>query len=206
MKDEAIIKRNRRAGFMILGAVFIPMLIAYAIFKTGFSLTGEGSSNGIIISPVQAASELEVKGGDAISSLYQPGEAKRWRMLVPVTEPCLEACEKRLYLSRQAHRALGQKSRRVERILLFLQPPTPEAIANLKQQHPRTLHVNSSLAALEAVLEKGLSPELKAAGSVGDNVYLIDQKGWLMMAYLPNNSGKDMLDDMKKLLRLSYEK
>jgi hypothetical protein len=74
----------------------------------------------------------------------------------------------------------------------------------LHEQHPDLIAVRMSQAAasLLAFLPRGAGN-----GSGGDanaqRIYLIDPLGNLMMSYAPDAKPKGMLEDMKRLLRLS---
>jgi len=74
----------------------------------------------------------------------------------------------------------------------------------LHEQHPDLIAVRMSPAAAPLL---ALLPRGGADASGGDpnaqRVYLIDPLGNLMMSYAPDAKPKGMLEDMKRLLRLS---
>ena len=78
----------------------------------------------------------------------------------------------------------------------------------LHEQHPDLIAVRMSPAAapLLALLPHG-DPGNASAGDGDANtppIYLIDPLGNLMMSYAPDAKPKGMLEDMKRLLRLSH--
>lgn len=212
-------KNSRRSFFMILAVLVMPMILAMIMYKTQWGVSGKGQAGGIILTPPKPIVELPVLQPDVIAALYKDNAPKRWRLLVPVTEDCDRACEDRLYVSRQVHVALNQQMRRVNRVLVLFSPLTSERKAYFDKEHPNTLHIQAEQASVEQYLAAN-NVESKPTHTI----YLVDQEGWIMMAYPPepspsasekNNThneakpvellGKKMLKDIKKLLKLSYE-
>jgi hypothetical protein len=63
--------------------------------------------------------------------------------------------------------------------------------------------MNPAAAPLLALLpDRG--PDNASAGANAEHIYLIDPLGNLMMSYAPDAKPKGMLEDMKRLLRLSH--
>ena len=95
--------------------------------------------------------------------------------------------------------ALGADRERVQRV--FLAEGSCCDLAWLHAQQPDLVTVQASTAAapLTEILEHaGHSP------AAPDRVYLIDPLGNLMMFYAVDARPKGMLEDLKKLLRLSH--
>ncbi len=201
MSEEAVIKRNRKAGYLMLAIVVVPMVLAYVMYHTGIGLTGKGQANGIILNPPRAVTELVVRESQALENIYK-SEMKRWRIVVPITFPCEEACQQRLYLSRQVHIALHKNIEHVERLLVFLdEDPGSEFLEMLRQEHPGTIQVS----ARRSDFVNFFKPFKEFDNLATDNMYLVDSDGWVMMAYQPQHTGKHILDDIKKLLKLKNE-
>ncbi len=198
--DPVIKRRNKFYGLLIVSAIFLPMLLAYFIYKTGIGFPSGTTNKGVLLQPPQAVQDLVLTQTDSLAILYQ-SEHKRWRMLVPVTQDCDERCQAYLYLTRQVHIRLAEKAYRVERILLLLDNYPENHIETLKEEHPGTQIFRSTTRELERWLEKTplpLSPE--------QYFYLVDQEGFAMMYYHTEHTGQDLLDDIKKLLKFTYDK
>ena len=194
-------RRNQLYGLLVLCIILLPMLLAYLIFKTGWGMPSETTNKGDLLSPPISLKKLVLsKNGELLDNLY-PASPKKWRILVPVTQSCDANCEDFLYISRQVHIRLAEKAYRVERILLLLDEFSPEELLSLKQQHPGTLIFYSRSADLANWLAATGLP--KAADQY---FYLIDQEGFAMMRYGSSHSGQDLLDDLKKLLKFTYDK
>ena len=196
-------KPSRINGILIPAVIIVPMVLAYVMFYTGWGVPLLTTNNGEFLSPPQQVTTLDLLNNDStLVKTYEEGSQKRWRILLPITADCLAACSDNLYLTRQVHIRLAQKAYRVERILVLLDSFTEAQLAQLKQDHPTTLMVNSNQAAF--------TDWLSAAGISGEKAleqyYLIDQEGYAMMQYDNTHSGQDLLDDVKKLLKFTYDK
>ncbi len=197
---EPIKKRNRFNGFLIIAIITLPMLVAYIMFKTGLGIPTSTSNKGILLQPARDIGELLLNSQDDTLAHLVSDEKKRWRMLIPVTKECDDTCQSHLYISRQVHIRLAEKAYRVERILLLLDRLSSEAIDQLKQEHPETVMVETTPASFNQWLNKNNLPL-----SAESYYYLIDQSGFAMMRYDISHKGQDLLDDVKKLLKFTYD-
>ena len=194
-------KRSRIYGLLIIAIITLPMLTAYIMFKTGWGIPIDTSNKGALLQPARAIGELALNNQDDILARLIEDENKRWRILVPITKECDEVCQNHLYISRQVHIRLAEKAYRVERILLRLDALSAAAIDNLKQEHPETIMVDSNVDALNQWLAVSKLPL-----SAENYFYLVDQNGYAMMYYDVDHKGQDLLDDVKKVLKFTYDK
>jgi hypothetical protein len=127
---EPIKKRNRNYGLIILGIIILPTLAAYIMFKTGWGIPTDTSNKGTLLEPARAIDELILNNENDVLARLVEDNKKRWRILVPVTQPCTEICQNHLYISRQVHIRLAEKAYRVERVLLLLETLSTDAPRN----------------------------------------------------------------------------
>ena len=194
------IKRNRLMGIIVLSAVFLPMLIAYLLYKTEFAIPTNTVNKGELLLPPQEIANLPLVNalGDTVSIM--DGE-KKWRILIPGNRRCDTQCEKTLYLTRQVHTRLGNKAGRVERYYLNTDKSLSSASTELfKAEYP---HLN--IAYMNAEDLKALLADSNVAGNYSQRYFVMDQEGFIMMSYLPTNTGNELLTDIKRLLKYSYE-
>ncbi len=90
---------------------------------------------------------------------------------------------------------LGKDMPRVVRV--FLHGDSAPDTVSLAQQHAGPITISDK--DLGALLEEKRSAELQAGGC-----YLIDPLGNLVMYFLPGLNPKDMVADIKHLLKLSH--
>ncbi len=198
---EPIKKRNRNYGLIILGIIILPTLAAYIMFKTGWGIPTDTSNKGTLLEPARAIDELILNNENDVLARLVEDNKKRWRIRVPVKQPCSEICQNDLYISRQVHIRLAEKAYRVERVLLLLETLSTDALNNLEIEHPETILVETNVAALNARLD------ISNLASSGENYfYLVDQEGFAMMYYDIEHKGQDLLDDVKKVLKFTYSK
>jgi hypothetical protein len=122
----------------------------------------------------------------------------KWTLLYLGAGDCAAGCRTELYNTRQVRAALGAERARVQRV--FLAEGACCDLEWLRAQQPDLITVQAGVEAapLTAILEHA------GRSSPADRVYLIDPLGNLMMCYAADARPKGMLEDLKKLLRLSH--
>ncbi|WP_244506218.1 hypothetical protein [Microbulbifer marinus] len=161
----------------------------------------DGTINqGQLLKPPVDISQLPfIEGGTAPVQLAE--ESPKWRYLILSGNECAADCEQLLYTSRQVHIRLGEKATRVERLLVTTAPLGDEFQQMLQRDHPRLRVVQLPEASL-LQLQRQSAHE----GIADTRVLLVDQQGFAMMAYDNHHSGNQLLKDIKRLLKYSYEK
>jgi cytochrome oxidase Cu insertion factor (SCO1/SenC/PrrC family) len=118
---------------------------------------------------------------------------RKWTVVYVRHGLCGDACMRHLYDTRQVRTALDRDMNRVQR--LFIADADCCDMQKLRELHPDLIIVRAG-PPVEPLLAL-----LPAASS--DRIYLVDPLGNLMMFYEPDSKPKGMLEDMKRLLRLS---
>ena len=128
---------------------------------------------------------------------------KKWRMLVPVVNPCGELCQDNLYLTRQVHIRLGEKGLRVERIAVNLAGQEGEQyLKSLAVEHPKLKSVSAEQTTWQQWVSKSQAEFMLESGRY---YLLVDQEGKAMMAYDKNQTGNELLKDIKRALKYSID-
>ncbi len=200
--EQQQVKRNRNMGLLVLAAVFVPMLVAYLLFKTEFAIPKGTVNKGDLLHPPQEVSGLNLMSveGEPIDVL---SSGLKWRLLIPGGEFCAEQCQKDLYLTRQVHTRLGNKAGRVERYYLnFDKNLSSEAQALFESEYPHLKVVHLEAGDFKSLIA---NTDLATASDLEQRYFLMDQQGFIMMSYLPQHSGNELLADLKRLLKYSYE-
>ena len=195
-------KHAQRQGLLILAIIVLPMIVAYIMFKTGWGMPTDTINKGILLTPPQPVSDLNLAENDNTLKYLYPAEKKQWRIMVPVPAHCEVACQQNLFVTRQVHIRLAEKAPRVERILLALEGVSVEQKQQLLVEHPNVLWLNSS----QDALANWLADNDLVSTPLDNRYFLVDQDGFAMMSYSHENTGQDLLDDVKKLLKYTYEK
>ena len=194
--------RGRLQAFAIISIVLLPMLIATFMFKTGVGVPEDRINKGNLINPPQHLDKLQLRSTDdePWSIAEQP---KKWRLVVPASSQCDAQCEQNLYLTRQVHIRLAEKSTRVERLYLMIDDQITAATEHLlASEHPHVPVVRTTEDKFNELIR---ASDLPADSLAQGHYYLVDQEGFIMLAYTPAHKGNELLDDIKRMLKYSYE-
>lgn len=203
--DSRTVVRNR---LMALGIFLIPVLVLsaatglwFAVKSGKIDIIGNlGTSNkGVLVEPVRDIGSVEILAPDGQVFDYHLLSPAQWTLLIPGGGDCAEPCKETLWLTRQLHVALGRRASHVRRIYLSESwPLEPEFVSYLQAEHPRMQLLHASPAAVDKLL--GSLPG--GRHPVRDDLfYLVDKRGFVMMVYGPEHSGKDVITDLKFLMK-----
>ncbi|NIA27174.1 MAG: hypothetical protein GWP02_03885 [Desulfobulbaceae bacterium] len=186
--------RNRqRAGrlqLLLIAAVFLgPLLIAAWMYYQGDSVQPQGRTNhGALLEPIEnLADELP---DSAIHTLYR----QSWVLLYSQDTACEATCKDALYTLRQSRLMLGKDMDRLTRV--FLHGNTRLDAVFLTEKHAGLMTIEDSN--LTRLLNNKKPANLPANG-----FYLIDPLGNLVMYFQPDLDPSEMVDDIRRLLKLS---
>ena len=114
----------------------------------------------------------------------------KWVLVTFDEASCAPACERKLYVVRQARLALGKDAGRIERLWLVTGGGQPGArlLGAIEGAH---------VAAASAELERAFS------GEVRSHVYLVDPLGNLMMRYPSDPDPARLIKDLERLMKYS---
>jgi hypothetical protein len=181
-------QRTRRQRRILIGVAlmfFAPLAISFILYYGHAWHPGGKVNHGELIEPPRPLPD---------AGLPPPLSLQRkWTMLYVQRGACEAACLKRLYDMRQVRTALDRDMDRVQRVLLAGTDCCD--MQQLHEKHPDLVAVPLS-GALEPLLK--LLPEPDS-----QRIYLVDPLGNVMMFYAADTPAKGLLEDMKRLLRLS---
>jgi len=211
---------NNRLVLLLIAGIPITMILAaswlwYFVVNGDLDLVGRiGTANqGTLVQPPRQLNESDLRDFAGHPVMWSDAEQEpRWVLLVPSPgDACDAACERRLYLTRQIHIAMGKEFNRIGRAYLSDTPAqatelavsalsdesdVPETFTDLLERDHRGLRVLSTSS--EAF--SSLFPELE---SNADTWYLVDPSGWIMMSYDESVGYRDVMSDLKFLLKNS---
>jgi len=195
-------KKNNRLtiiGFLIIFT--LPVALAWFAYFSGWFENTATTNKGEWVKPVVALKAFEPVYSDGQVVLMQPGE--KWKIIYPSKvsqcqdEQLDSKCLMNLYLIGQAHLALGRDSKRVERVLFNGSTEYDEQQLNSLQQRFVDLRVIKGRENTDSALSV-------------DYIYIADPVGNIMLRYPVVETkeqvflkGKDILKDLKKMLKLS---
>ncbi|MBW0148163.1 hypothetical protein KXD86_11655 [Marinobacter sp. CAU 1620] len=191
------VRRGRRTAVLLFAIGFGPMIFATIMFYTGWLNPAGHTNNGTLIQPVVPVETLNLQtgAGNPLAERFGPDTAEPQWMLMVVAGECDSACEELLYLARQVNIALGKNANRVSRAAVL--GNVPGDLSSRWQKEYSLMERLKPASGTSPDWPAGIDPEAEP------RILLVDPFGNLMMHYGADNTGKQMLEDLKHLLKIS---
>jgi len=191
------VRRGRRTALLLFAIGFGPMIFATIMYYGGWLHPESRSNHGELIQPAVPVAELNLVDADdqPLHTRFGPQlQNPKWMMIV-TAQTCGEDCEQLLYLARQVNIALGKNANRVGRAA-WIDTVPQELQSRWRKEY-------SSMERLR--LAPDAEPAWPAAVNPAESprILLVDPFGNVMMHYGNEHSGKEMLEDLKHLMKLS---
>lgn len=177
-----------RVQFLLIALVFFGPLVfaAWLYYQGGALQPAEKANHGALLEPIVNLAD-EVPSSEIL-------ENRSWLLLYTNDEACDEACMASLYTLRQSRLMLGKEMDRLVRVFLHGEQGPDNLLTAEEHKGLVTLHDT----ALHRVLQDK-RPQALADGGY----YLIDPHNNLVMYFDPDIDPREMVDDIKRLLKLS---
>ena len=186
-----------RFKFLALITVFLSPFIGGWLALYVFDIKPTSGNYGTLITPVKKMDwpRLETRGGDA----HVGGFGRKWTLLLFAGDDCAELCRSNLFYMRQLRTLLGRDTLRLQNVLISARPLSEEMQIYLKEFPNLKVVQDYRDPALYRQFEL---PEMGEVGAT-PKLYLVDPDQNLMMHYPAENDQNRVLEDIKKLLKLS---
>jgi cytochrome oxidase Cu insertion factor (SCO1/SenC/PrrC family) len=188
---------RHRIKFVALIAVFLSPFIAGWMALYVFDIKPPSGNYGSLVSPVKKLNwpPLETIDGHR----QQDGFGRKWTLLLFAGDSCAELCRSNLFYMRQLRTLLGRDTLRLQNVLITAQPLSEETKIYLREF--------PNLKVVQDYRDKAFYRQfyLEGHGEVGatPKLYLVDPDQNLMMHYPAEHDQNGVLDDIKKLMKLS---
>jgi hypothetical protein len=218
MTDTVMPSQRRRARLVLILIAGIPLSMMlgatalwWAVERGHVDVLGSvGTANhGELIDPPRSLSNVVFQHEGVAETLWRDLPAK-WRLLVVQRgENCDAICQQQLYQTRQIHLALGKDFNRVGRVVLSdTAPKTVTVIPEVGQggsaaSLPDWLaqeHIGMTALTVPPEKLSTLVPEVLVAPT---QWYVVDPAGWIMMRVSDDLYYKDVISDLRFLLKHS---
>lgn len=186
-----------RVKFLALIAVFLAPFVGGWLALYVFELRPPSGNYGTLVEPVRKVDwpVLESQSGEVFSG----GFGRKWTFVLFARDGCREHCRDNLFYMRQIRTLLGRDTLRLQNVLI--------SAASLDEKTRVYLREFPNLAVIEDYRDPGLYRQFELPGlePVGNSsrMYLVDPDQNLMMHYPPDSDEKRVLEDIKKLMKLS---
>lgn len=196
VEERALRARNLRT-LALLGSVFLlPLLAAFCTYY-GSSWRPAGRLNhGELLNPARPLPQTPLPSVPGQPAAPAPLFGGQWSLVYVGAGDCPAECAAVLTLMRQTRLALNQDMDRVRRVFLVSADCCPKR--ELLQEHPGLIVADATGNAGAALLRQF------PAGARASRLFIVDPLGNLILSYDARQNPRGLLEDLKRLLRLSH--
>lgn len=187
---------RHRIKLIALVLVFISPFIAGWLALYVFELKPESTNYGSLVQPVKKLQwpPLEAVAGE----LYENGFGQKWKFLLFARGSCSEQCQSNLFFMRQIRTLLGRDTPRLQNVLAISGAVDAELKVFLSD-YPNLIVIQNDSESLASQFQTSV---VEQVGST-PRLYLVDPDDNYMMHYPAEIDHYRVLDDIKKLMKLS---
>ncbi|WP_339843149.1 hypothetical protein [uncultured Halopseudomonas sp.] len=187
-------KAKPRGQLKLLAIVAIvvgPIFLAGLMAKLGMGIPDSQTNRSDLIEPAISVEDWQL-------NIEPIGYGSPWRLVVTSTGDCEAACMELVNEARQINVALGREAGRVEHLLALDVPASDQLVERLERDYPRLERARLDQDAYGRSL--AVHPQEWREGA---QLWLIDPLGRVVLHQDPSEPGKQLLDDLKHLLKVS---
>ena len=185
-----------RVKFIALVLVFAAPFIAGWMALYVFELKPESLNYGSLMQPVKKLQWPVLKS--VSGERFENGFGGKWSFLLFARESCSENCQSNLFYMRQIRTLLGRDTPRLQNVLVITSTVDTELNAFLVD-YPNLVVIGNSN---ELLYSQFQTSGVEQVGST-PRLYLVDPDNNYMMHYPAEIDHYRVLDDIKRLLKLS---
>ncbi|GGC93299.1 hypothetical protein [Halopseudomonas salina] len=193
-EQTSAIRSKPRGQLKLLAIVAIvlgPILLAGLMAKLGVGIPDSQTNRSDLIEPAISVDDWQL-------DIEPVGYGAPWRLLVTSTGDCEATCMELVHEARQINVALGREAGRVEHVIALSTPATGALLERLEREYPRLQQANLVPDAYDSSLTAH-----PVEWREGAQLWLIDPLGRVVLHQAPDEPGKQLLDDLKHLLKVS---
>jgi len=176
------VTRSRRMLLLLAGLFLLPLALAFVAYYSGWRPAGS-SNHGELLQPIR---QLPVAG--------EPLQGK-WALAYVGDGACDADCQAALVFARQTRLSLAADTQRVNWVLIATDRCCNRDYLDTAHKGLVAIDASASRAALLSVLQ---------GQDLQHSLFVIDPLGNIVLRYDVRDSPRGLLEDMKKLLKLSH--
>jgi cytochrome oxidase Cu insertion factor (SCO1/SenC/PrrC family) len=192
----ADVARGRRTLIGLAALFFVPLMISFWLYYQGGWRPAGTTNHGSLISPPRLLEDAAFTLADGTTSARAGLLRDKWSLVYIGNGACDAACQRALWMMRQARLLLAEDMQRVQRV--FIATGDCCNTEFLEREHQGVEVVQPVDPAAQDVVAQ-FPVEGRRTG-----IYIVDPLGNLMMQFDSSQEPKGLLEDLKKLLKLSH--
>jgi hypothetical protein len=187
--------RGQRNVLLVASIFFVPVIVVFALYYGGLWSPSGTSAKGELIHPARPLEVAGLRLPDGKPAGIEAFQGK-WSLIYIGDGACDEACRTALTYGRQTRLAAGKDMDRVQRLLITTANCCNQEYLDREQQ---------GLVLLDASSPEAQKLLAQFPGDRVKSLFVVDPLGNLMMRHDATQViNKDLLTDLKKLLKLSH--
>lgn len=195
MTDHRPTSGPKRKGQLKLLAIFFvvmgPILLAGIMAKFELGIPQSQTNKTALVEPPLNVADWQLP-------LKEVGYGAPWRLLITAPNDCGEECLALIHEAQQIDIATGREADRVEQVLALGQTASPELAERLVKTYPKLQQLPLTVTTYFQSLN-----EYPKDWQNGPQLWVIDPLGRVVLHREAGNSGKELLDDLVRLLKVS---
>ncbi len=190
--EEIDVKRGRRSLLALFAVALVPVLLAMVMYFADLGIPTGRTNNGELLDPPRALPVTEWQFLEA-GREWELGPESGWKLLYVGTADCDSNCQNMVHHARQSQIALGRELNRVKRYYLSLGAPATEAVQSwARAEVPGLTFLRCPGDSQQCAVPEGLPA-----------IYLADPLGNIILRYTAQDEPRALLDDLRRLLKVS---
>jgi len=199
-QPDATIRRARRRLLLLIAIFSLPVLIAYALYFSGWRPETSGNY-GELVQPPRPLPELALQTLDG-KALRLSELRGKWTLLMFAAAECLKPCETTLDKIHRIILAQGKEAERVRAAFVVTDPRARDWLQYAIKDYPGTLVLTGSADTMR-MLASYFTLSKGAPLNDPNRIYVVDPLGNLMMSYPAEADANRVRKDLVRLLRVS---
>lgn len=199
LNEEQVPRKSYTTLWVMIILFALPYIAAVYFYNNSDELDLAQNNYGTIVSPVKAIEPLDMETLDTTNFSIADLKGK-WIFVTIGSSLCEEHCQKNMYKIRQIRKAVAQERSRVERVFLLTDSQDINGF-KVKISDYQGMYV------IKPSEDKAYDDFIKTFSMPGqqinNGIYIIDPLGNFMMAYPEDADAAKILDDIRRLLKIS---
>ncbi len=199
-RPDAVRRRARRRLLLLVAIFSLPVLIAYALYFSGWRPQTSGNY-GELVQPPRPLPELALQTLDGTALRVSELRGK-WTLLMFSAAECRTPCAATLDKMQRVILAQGKEAERVRAAFIVTDPRARDGLQYAIKDYSGTL-VLTAPADTMRMLASYFTLSKGAPSDDPTRVYVVDPLGNFMLSYPPDADANRMRKDLARLLRVS---